>query len=155
MIRRLITLRARRQLPTVSADRAAPRARRPTPRARGAAVQAVRFQVGPQCHRHAGARGPLRRPLEGRAVRRAHQVAARQHEPAALPPERPALRGDLRHMVAGLGREVRSGLDRARGPGTYVYHKAKGIHYDGAKNEEVVIQVWGIGPDGNTPAEKK
>jgi mannose-6-phosphate isomerase-like protein (cupin superfamily) len=41
------------------------------------------------------------------------------------------------------------------GPGTYVYHKAKGIHYDGAKNEEVVIQVWGIGPDGNVPAEKK
>ena len=41
------------------------------------------------------------------------------------------------------------------GPGTYVYHKAKGIHYDGAKNEEVVIQVWGIGPDGSTPAEKK
>ena len=41
------------------------------------------------------------------------------------------------------------------GPGTYVYHKAKGIHYDGSKNEEVVIQVWGIGPDGNTPAEKK
>ena len=41
------------------------------------------------------------------------------------------------------------------GPGTYVYHKAKGIHYDGAKNEEVIIQVWGIGPDGNIPAEKK
>jgi len=41
------------------------------------------------------------------------------------------------------------------GPGTYVYHAAKGIHYDGAKNEEVVIQVWGIGPDGSTPAEKK
>jgi hypothetical protein len=41
------------------------------------------------------------------------------------------------------------------GPGTYVYHKAKGIHYDGAKNEEVVIQVWGMGPDTSTPAEKK
>jgi hypothetical protein len=41
------------------------------------------------------------------------------------------------------------------GPGTYVYHKAKGIHYDGSKNEEVIIQVWGIGPDGNVPAEKK
>jgi hypothetical protein len=41
------------------------------------------------------------------------------------------------------------------GPGTYVYHKAKGIHYDGAKTEEVVIQVWGIGPDASTAAEKK
>ena len=40
------------------------------------------------------------------------------------------------------------------GPGTYVYHKANGIHYDGAKNEEVVLQVWGMGPDTNTPAAK-
>jgi hypothetical protein len=40
------------------------------------------------------------------------------------------------------------------GPGTYVYHKANGIHYDGAKNEEVIIQVWGMGPDTSTPAAK-
>jgi hypothetical protein len=39
--------------------------------------------------------------------------------------------------------------------GTYVYHKAKGIHYDGAKTEEVVIQVWGMGPDQSTAAEVK
>ena len=38
------------------------------------------------------------------------------------------------------------------GPGTYVFHKGNGIHYDGAKNEEVIIQVWGMGPDTNTPA---
>ena len=38
------------------------------------------------------------------------------------------------------------------GPGTYVYHKANGIHYDGAKTEEVVIQVWGMGPNTNNPA---
>jgi len=41
------------------------------------------------------------------------------------------------------------------GPGTYVFHKAGGIHYDGAKKEPVVIQVWGMGPDTSTPAEKK
>ena len=41
------------------------------------------------------------------------------------------------------------------GPGTYVFHKAKGIHYDGAKKEPVVIQVWGMGPATSTPAEKK
>jgi mannose-6-phosphate isomerase-like protein (cupin superfamily) len=38
-------------------------------------------------------------------------------------------------------------------PGTYVYHKAGGIHYDGAKDEEAVIQVWGMGPATSTPAE--
>jgi hypothetical protein len=41
------------------------------------------------------------------------------------------------------------------GPGTYVFHRGKQIHYDGAKNEETVIQVWGMGPDTSTPAEKK
>lgn len=39
--------------------------------------------------------------------------------------------------------------------GSYVIHRAKGIHYDGAKNEETVIQVWGMGPANSTPAEKK
>jgi quercetin dioxygenase-like cupin family protein len=32
------------------------------------------------------------------------------------------------------------------GPGSYVIHHANQPHYDGAKNEETVIQVWGIGP---------
>ena len=41
------------------------------------------------------------------------------------------------------------------GPGTYVFHKAGGIHYDGAKKEAVVIQVSGMGPNTSTPAEKK
>lgn len=39
--------------------------------------------------------------------------------------------------------------------GSYVIHRAKGIHYDGAKDEETVIQVWGMGPATATPAEKK
>jgi hypothetical protein len=39
--------------------------------------------------------------------------------------------------------------------GSYVYHRAQRIHYDGAKDEEVVIQVWGIGPATSTPAEKR
>jgi hypothetical protein len=39
--------------------------------------------------------------------------------------------------------------------GTYVLHKGKGIHYDGAKDEDTVIQIWGIGPAASTPAEKK
>ena len=39
--------------------------------------------------------------------------------------------------------------------GSYVIHRAKGIHYDGAKDEETVIQVWGMGPATSIPAEKK
>ena len=39
--------------------------------------------------------------------------------------------------------------------GSYVIHRAKGIHYDGAKDEPAVIQVWGMGPATITPAEKK
>ncbi len=39
--------------------------------------------------------------------------------------------------------------------GSYVVHHANKIHYDGAKNEEVIIQVSGMGPATSTPAEKK
>jgi len=39
--------------------------------------------------------------------------------------------------------------------GSYVIHYAKKVHYDGAKDEECVIQVWGMGPATSTPAEKR
>jgi len=39
--------------------------------------------------------------------------------------------------------------------GSYVVHYAGKVHYDGAKDEEVIIQVWGIGPATSTPAEKR
>jgi hypothetical protein len=39
--------------------------------------------------------------------------------------------------------------------GTYIRHKGKGIHCDGAKDEDTVIQIWGIGPAASTPAEKQ
>jgi oxalate decarboxylase/phosphoglucose isomerase-like protein (cupin superfamily) len=39
--------------------------------------------------------------------------------------------------------------------GSYVIHYGNKIHYDGAKDEEVVIQVWGMGPATSTPAERK
>jgi hypothetical protein len=29
------------------------------------------------------------------------------------------------------------------------------LHYDGAKDEETIIQVWGMGPATSIPAEKK
>ena len=37
--------------------------------------------------------------------------------------------------------------------GSYVIHYANKIHYDGAKGEECVIQVSGIGPATSTPIE--
>lgn len=39
--------------------------------------------------------------------------------------------------------------------GSYVVHYAQKIHYDGAKGEECIIQVWGMGPATSVPAEKK
>ena len=39
--------------------------------------------------------------------------------------------------------------------GSYVIHHAGQIHYDGAKAEECVIQVWGMGPATSTPAGKR
>ena len=32
------------------------------------------------------------------------------------------------------------------GAGSYVKHPAGGIHYDGAKDEEVIVEIRGIGP---------
>jgi predicted metal-dependent enzyme (double-stranded beta helix superfamily) len=39
--------------------------------------------------------------------------------------------------------------------GTQVTHYGKKIHYDGAKDEEAIIQIHGIGPAASTPAERK
>ena len=39
--------------------------------------------------------------------------------------------------------------------GTYVTHYGGKIHYDGAKDEETVIEVHGIGPAASKPAERK
>jgi quercetin dioxygenase-like cupin family protein len=33
-------------------------------------------------------------------------------------------------------------------PGTYMKHPAKGVHFDGAKDEEVILQIVGYGPTG-------
>lgn len=39
--------------------------------------------------------------------------------------------------------------------GSFVFHKGGGVHYDGAKGEEAIIQVVGIGPVTTTRAEKQ
>jgi hypothetical protein len=40
-------------------------------------------------------------------------------------------------------------------PGTFVRHIAKQIHYDGAKDEDTVLEIVGEGPATTTPAETK
>jgi hypothetical protein len=35
-------------------------------------------------------------------------------------------------------------------PGSYAMHPAKAHHYDGAKDEEVIVQIFGYGPSGTT-----
>ena len=40
-------------------------------------------------------------------------------------------------------------------PGSYVIHHAGQPHYDGAKDEPTVIQVWGLGPLTTESAEQK
>ena len=39
--------------------------------------------------------------------------------------------------------------------GSYVIHYGGKVHYDGAKTEEAIIQVWGMGPATSTPAERR
>src|ERR1700730_9202876 len=39
--------------------------------------------------------------------------------------------------------------------GSYVIHYGGKVHYDGAKGEETIIQVWGMGPATSMPAEKR
>ena len=39
--------------------------------------------------------------------------------------------------------------------GSYVIHKAGKVHYDGSKDGEVIIQLWGMGPATSIPAERK
>lgn len=39
--------------------------------------------------------------------------------------------------------------------GSYVVHYANKPHYDGAKDGEAVIQVWGMGPATTTSVEKR
>ena len=91
--------------------RAVGRRRRPRPHRRRF-QDARRDQVGAQRRRHQRVRRALRRPEQARPIRRAHQVAARQHEPAPLPSERSLLRRDLRHLVDG--HRARSSIRRAR-----------------------------------------
>ena len=38
-------------------------------------------------------------------------------------------------------------------PGSFVFHPAGGHHYDGAKDEETIVQIVGMGPVTTTQLE--
>ena len=39
-------------------------------------------------------------------------------------------------------------------PGSYMFHPAKALHWDGSNSdEEVIVQVFGVGPADTTPAD--
>ena len=74
----------------------------------------------------------------------------------------PVLAGDIDRTIADYRTPAEIRRVRTRPArtvpvpaGSYVIHYGSKIHYDGAKGEECVIQVWGMGPATSTPAEKK
>lgn len=48
----------------------------------------------------------------------------------------------------GKGPEFSPGNTEAIRPGGYMMHPAKEAHFDGAKDEEVILQIAGMGPSG-------
>ena len=55
----------------------------------------------------------------------------------------------------GSGETFNPASTVAMPPGSYVVHYANKPHYDGAKDGETVIQVWGMGPATTTNVEKR
>jgi quercetin dioxygenase-like cupin family protein len=70
---------------------------------------------------------------------------------------RPHFHPDDRHAIVisgtwytGTGDVFDPSKTTALKAGSYMKHPAKGHHFDGAKDEEVVLQIIGYGPGGTT-----
>ncbi len=50
----------------------------------------------------------------------------------------------------GTGKTFDPGTTEPLPPGSYMKHPSKEAHYDGAKDEEVILQIAGMGPSGTT-----
>ena len=55
----------------------------------------------------------------------------------------------------GTGPKFQPGNTVPMPAGSLVTHYARGIHYDGAKDGDVIIALYGMGPVSNIPAEQK
>jgi hypothetical protein len=66
-----------------------------------------------------------------------------------------ALRADrLRNVSPEVGVFVRC-CGKLLKPGSYMFHPAKAVHWDGAKDEEVIVQITGIGPAPSRQARRQ
>jgi quercetin dioxygenase-like cupin family protein len=68
---------------------------------------------------------------------------------------------DDRHVVvlagtwyAGFGARADPAKMKALGPGDYLMQRAGAVHFDGALEEECIVQISGYGPTGITIVEK-
>jgi len=55
----------------------------------------------------------------------------------------------------GTGSKFDPSMTKPLPPGSFVVHKGKEIHWDGAKDVECVLEIVGMGPATSTPAEAK
>jgi hypothetical protein len=55
----------------------------------------------------------------------------------------------------GAGTKYDPASTRPVHAGSFVTHFGKGIHYDGAKDADVTLEILGMGPATSTPAEVK
>jgi len=56
---------------------------------------------------------------------------------------------------AGKGPNFDPNSTTPLGPGSYMLHPAGEIHYDGAKDVEVIVEIKGMGPAPSIPAAEK
>jgi quercetin dioxygenase-like cupin family protein len=47
---------------------------------------------------------------------------------------------------AGTGEALDVDKATALKPGSYMFHPGKAVHWDGAKDEEVIVEIAGVGP---------
>ena len=55
----------------------------------------------------------------------------------------------------GTGRKFAPDLTVPMPPGTFVTHFGKQVHFDGAKDDDCILEIVGDGPGTATPAEDK
>lgn len=55
----------------------------------------------------------------------------------------------------GTGPKFDPSMTKPLPPGSFVVHKGKEIHWDGAKDVECLLEIVGMGPATSTPAEAK
>lgn len=73
-------------------------------------------------------------------------VASGEHEPPSQPRDRTVYHRRFGHVVGGNGRQIRSRGGHSNVRRFYVVDIPNELHYDGAKDEERVLLIVGMGP---------